>query len=64
MNIDYDLFVIDPENEDTTPEQLRACLHDALTVLEKRVTNLEKPKPFHPDHLKRMGVGVVEGSDV
>lgn len=25
---------------------------------------LEKPKPFHPDHLKRMGVTMVEGDGV
>ena len=41
MNIDFDLFVIDPANQDTTPEQLRACLHDALTVLEERISKLE-----------------------
>lgn len=64
MSVDYGLFVIDPENESPTPEQLKACLYDALTALEKRTTNLEKPKPFHPDHLKRMGVTIVEGNGV
>lgn len=63
MNIDFDLFVIDPANQDTTTEQLRACLHDALTVLDSRLSKLEKPKPFHPDHLKRMGVTMVEGGE-
>lgn len=40
-NIDYDLFVIDPENENTTPEQLRDCLHDALTVIDEKLRQLE-----------------------
>nr|DAS98242.1 MAG TPA: YnzC [Caudoviricetes sp.] len=38
-NIDYDLFVIDPTNEDTTPQQLRDCIYDALTILDKRTKN-------------------------
>lgn len=35
-----------------------------LTVLEQQTANLEKPKPFHPDHLKRMGVTIVGGNGV
>jgi len=41
-NIDYDLFVIDPGNEDTTLYQLRACIKDALEVLEERIAELER----------------------
>lgn len=41
-NIDYDLFVIDPGNEDTTLYQLRDCIKDALEVLEERITELER----------------------
>lgn len=41
-SIDYDLFVIDPENQDTTPEQLRDCLYSALTVISQRLTAMEK----------------------
>lgn len=42
MSLDYDLFVIDPENKNTTPEQLRDCIHDALTRLDERLEKLEK----------------------
>lgn len=41
-NIDYDLFVIDPGNEDTTLYQLRECIKDALEVLDERITKLER----------------------
>lgn len=41
MKIDYDLFVIDPANSDTTSEQLRDCLHDAIGALDARLQNLE-----------------------
>lgn len=41
-NIDYDLFVIDPGNEDTTLYQLRSCIKDALEVLEERIAELER----------------------
>ena len=41
-NIDYDLFVIDPGNEDTTLYQLRDCIKDALEVLEERIAELER----------------------
>lgn len=42
MSIDYDLFVIDPKNKDTTPEQLRDCIFDALTELDRRTKNGSK----------------------
>lgn len=42
MSIDYDLFVIDPNNNDSTPEQIRDCIKDALEVLEKRIKKLEE----------------------
>ena len=41
-NIDYDLFVIDQGNEDTTLYQLRECIKDALEVLDERITKLER----------------------
>lgn len=37
---------------------------DTTFILEGQVIPKEKPKPFHPDHLKRMGVTVVEGDGV
>lgn len=40
--IDYDLFVIDPGNDNTTLYQLRDCIKDALEVLEERITKLER----------------------
>ena len=39
--IDYDLFVLDPENPDTRDHQYRDCLHDAVKTLNQRVENLE-----------------------
>jgi hypothetical protein len=36
LNLDYDLFVIDPNNKDSTPEQLRDCIYDALKILDER----------------------------
>lgn len=41
-NIDYDQFVIDPGNEDTTLYQLRSCIKDALEALDERITKLER----------------------
>lgn len=41
-SIDYDLYVIRPNNEDTTPEQLRDCLYDALEKLDERIKELEE----------------------
>lgn len=39
--IDYDLYVINAENKDTTPEQLRDCIYDAIEKLKTRVEELE-----------------------
>ena len=41
-NIDYELFVSGPGNEDTTLYQLRDCIKDALEVLDERITKLER----------------------
>lgn len=41
-NIDYDLFVIDPRNEDSAMYQIRDCIKDVLEVLEERVAELER----------------------
>lgn len=38
-SLDYDLFVIDPTNQDSTPEQIRDCIYDALCVLSKEIGN-------------------------
>lgn len=32
-SLDYDLFVLNPKNKDTTPEQYRECLYDALNQI-------------------------------
>lgn len=40
-SLDYDLFVIDPSNRDTTMEQFRDCLYDAIEKLKTRVEQLE-----------------------
>lgn len=42
MSLDYDLFVLDPENGDTTVDQARDCLFDALTRIDERLTELER----------------------
>lgn len=42
MSIDYDLFVIDPNNKDTTSEQFRDCVFDALQNLNNKVEALKK----------------------
>ena len=39
--IDYDLFVLDPDNINTREDQFRDCLYDALKTLNQRVENLE-----------------------
>ena len=39
--LDYDLFVINAQNVDTTPEQLRDCLYDALTRIDARLNIIE-----------------------
>lgn len=35
-NLDYDLYVLDPKNQDTTPEQMRDCIFDAIQTLNER----------------------------
>lgn len=40
-NIDYDLFVINAQNKDTTMEQLRDCIYDALTRIHERLNIIE-----------------------
>lgn len=39
--IDYDLFILDPENPDTMDYQYKECLYDAIRTLNQRVENLE-----------------------
>lgn len=41
MSIDYDLFVINTQNKDTTPEQLRDCIYDALKRTDERLNIIE-----------------------
>ena len=41
MSLDYDLFVIDPENGNTTSEQFRDCIYDALQRIDERLTKIE-----------------------
>lgn len=41
MSLDYDIFIIDPANKDTTNEQLRGSIKDALERLDGRVADLE-----------------------
>lgn len=41
MSIDYDLFVIDAQNKDTTPEQLQDCIYDAIERLDERLKRVE-----------------------
>lgn len=36
-NIDYDLYVIDRANEETTMGQFRDAVHDALTEIDKQI---------------------------
>lgn len=40
-SIDYDLFVINAENEDTTTEELRDCIYDALERIDERLNIIE-----------------------
>lgn len=51
MSIDYDLFVIDPNNKDTTPEQLRDCIGDALENIDRRLQKQEKLMEVMVSHL-------------
>lgn len=39
--LDYDLYVINSQNKDTTLMQLRDCTHDALRRLDERLSELE-----------------------
>lgn len=41
-SLDYDLYVIDSENTDTTQEQLRDCMKDALEQIIRRLKKLEE----------------------
>lgn len=41
-SLDYDLFVIDSQNADTTQEQLRDCMKDALEQIISRLKKLEE----------------------
>ena len=41
MSIDYDLFIIKSDNEDTTHSQLRDCIADAIENLQLRIELLE-----------------------
>lgn len=40
--IDYDLFVIDPENMKSTSWQIRDSIYDALKALDNRIAKLEE----------------------
>ncbi len=40
MSLDYDLFVINPNNLDTTDRQLRDCIYDAIEELAERIVKL------------------------
>lgn len=49
MSLDYDLYVLDPENKDTKEHQIRDCIYDAIVrlaekseELERRIMQLEK----------------------
>lgn len=44
MSLDYDLFVINPENKNTTPEQFRDCVYDALNILKQAFEKEEKER--------------------
>lgn len=41
-SLDYDLFVIDSRNTDTTQEQLRDCIKDALEQIIRHLKELEE----------------------
>ena len=48
---EHDLFVIDPNNKDTTPEQLRDCIGDALENIDRRLQKQEKLMEVMVSHL-------------
>lgn len=56
MSIDYDLFVINAQNKDTTPEQLRDCIYDALKRMDERLNIIESllNKGEQNDRIKRL----------
>ena len=41
-SLDYDLFVIDSQNANTTQEQIRDCMKDALEQIISRLKKLEE----------------------
>lgn len=41
MSIDYDLYVINAQNKNTTPTQLRDCIYDALQRIDERLNIIE-----------------------
>lgn len=41
-SLDYDLYVIDSKNTDTTQEQLRDCIKDAIEQIISRLKKLEE----------------------
>lgn len=41
-SLDYDLYVIDSRNTDTTQEQLRDCIKDAIEQIISRLKRLEE----------------------
>lgn len=40
--LDYDMYVINPNNSDTTFGQLRDCMHDALEIIDGRLRVVEE----------------------
>lgn len=40
-SFDYDLHVIDAQNTDTTIEQFRDCIYDALQRLDERLNTID-----------------------
>lgn len=59
MSLDYDLYVIDPANNDTRMSQLRDCLKDAIDELAKRTAVLS-------DRLNKLenGAAVADNKDL
>lgn len=39
--LDYDMYVINPNNTDTTFGQLRDCIYDALQRIGERIDTIE-----------------------
>lgn len=38
LSLDYDLFVLDPSNKDSTPRQIRDSIYDAIRILDERTS--------------------------